>query len=515
MVRGVLAYRVAMRTRVVAAIVAVVLCAACTANPAGAGSSAGTAPALASGSGTPSAAAGSPEGLSRTGTSDPGSAGASGAASGSTATATTTTRGSTTGATATHPDPLTPWPTYHGDVLRTGGAAASAAPSGTLRATTVTLDGQVYASPIVAGDLVIVATEGNGVYGLDPTGHIRWHVSLGAPTPRSGLPCGNIDPIGITGTPHYDRDTDTVYLVTSTGPTADHTLVALDPADGRVRWRRSVDLPGVDHTAMQQRGALTVTGGRVWVPFGGLAGDCGDYLGRVVGVPVGGGAPVVYTVPTGREGGIWTPPGPTVYHGDLLVAVGNGESTGGAYDHSDAVLRLRGTTLVDSFSPTTWASDNASDLDLGSQGAAVVQDRWVFQAGKSGTAYVLRADHLGGIGGQVSKTQLCASYGGTAVDGDVVYVPCTDGVAAVRIAGDGHLSVLWRAASTVTGSPVYAGNRVYAMDPGGGRLAVLDAATGATLQSVPVGVASRFATPAISGGRLYVGTLTGLAVVGG
>ena len=35
---------------------------------------------------------------------------------------------------------------------------------------------------------------------------------------------------------------------------------------------------------MQERGALTVSGGRVWVPFGGLAGDCGGYKGRVVGV---------------------------------------------------------------------------------------------------------------------------------------------------------------------------------------------------------------------------------------
>ena len=420
-----------------------------------------------------------------------------------------------TAVTTTDAGPLTPWPTYHGDLQRTGGAPASAAPSGTLHATTVTLDGPVYAAPIVAGSTVIVATEHNSVYGLDATGHVRWHVSLGAPTPRAGLPCGNIDPLGITGTPYYDRATDSVYLVTSTGPTADHTLVALDPAGGRVRWRRSVDLPGVDHTAMQQRGALIVTGGRVWAPLGGLAGDCGDDRGRVVGVPVDGGAPIAFTVPTGREGGIWTPPGPTVYHGDLLVAVGNGESTGDAYDHSDAVLRLRGTTLVDSFSPTTWASDNASDLDLGSQGAAVVQDRWVFQAGKSGTAYVLRADHLGGIGGQVWQTSLCASYGGTAVDGDVVYVPCTDGIAAVRIDGHGHLAVLWRARSNITGSPVYAGNRVYALDPGGGRLAVLDAATGAVVQSVPVGAASRFATPAISGGRLYVGTLTGVTIVSG
>lgn len=143
----------------------------------------------------------------------------------------------------------------------------------------------------------------------------------------------------------------------------------------------------------------------------GLAGDCGHYLGRVVGVPVGDGKPVAFTVPTSREGGIWTPPGPTVLDGDLLVVVGNGASTDGSYDHSDSVLRLHGTSIVDSFSPTTWASDNAADLDLGSQGPTLVQGRWVFQAGKSGTAYVLAADHLGGIGGRSHKRS-CASHSG-------------------------------------------------------------------------------------------------------
>ncbi len=55
---------------------------------------------------------------------------------------------------------------------------------------------------------------------------------------------------------------------------------------------------------MQERGALTITGGKVWIPFGGLAGDCGGYKGRVVGVNLDGtGDPIAYTVPTTREAG--------------------------------------------------------------------------------------------------------------------------------------------------------------------------------------------------------------------
>ena len=412
------------------------------------------------------------------------------------------------------PATLTPWPTYHGDRQRTGEAAAAAAPSGTLTSVTLGLDGAVYASPIVAGQRVIVATENDSVYALDATGRLRWRVSLGTPTPKSALPCGDIDPLGITGTPFYDQAGDTVFVVASIGRSAEHQLVALNAADGSLRWRRSLDLPGVAQTAMQQRGALTFAGGMVWVPFGGLAGDCGSYRGRVVGVPAAGGAPVAFTVPTSREGGIWTPPGPTVVDGDLLVAVGNGEATGGRYDHSDSVLRLRGTKVVDSFSPATWASDNASDLDLGSQGPALVTGSWVFQAGKSGAAFVLAADHLGGVGGQVSQAQLCRSFGGTAVHENVVYVPCADGLRAVQITTQGTITPLWRANPSITGSPVLAANRVYALDPSAGTLAVLDAATGHQLQQVEIGRMNRFATPAISGGQLYVGTLDGLTILG-
>ena len=46
--------------------------------------------------------------------------------------------------------------------------------------------------------------------------------------------------------------------------------------------------------------------------------------------------------------------------------------------------------------------------------------KWIFSAGKSGTAYVLNRNKLGGIGGQVSSAQLCRSFGGTAAYNDVV-----------------------------------------------------------------------------------------------
>jgi hypothetical protein len=198
------------------------------------------------------------------------------------------------------------------------------------------------------------------------------------------------------------------------------------------------------------------------------------------------------------------------------VAVGNGASgTGhGPYDHSDSVLKLSGTSLVDSFSPAGWRADNDGDKDLGSQGPALVGSRWVFIAGKSGTAYVLDQAHLGGIGGEVSSRSLCRSFGGTAVSGSVVYVPCEDGVRAVRVSSTGHLSLLWHAASGTSGSPVLGGGLLWSVDQDAGVLHGLDPASGRSRAEVRVGVTSRFATPALWGPHVIVPTMAGLAFVG-
>ena len=413
---------------------------------------------------------------------------------------------------ATTPD----WPTYHGSADRAGLAAGMPAVSRLAVVASVPLDGAVYASPIVAGGLTIVATESDTVYAFDGAYRQVWRQHLGEPSPAAERACGNIDPLGITGTPGYDATGGLVYVSPEYGGPPRHELVALDLRTGTVRWRRSVDLPGTETRAMQERGALAITGGRVWVPFGGLAGDCGGYKGRVVGIRLDGtGDPVSYTVPTSREAGIWTPPGPVVDSaGDLYVAVGNGESgVGDPYDHSDSVLRIGPDgRLLDSFSPTTWPTDNDADLDLGSQGPTLVGP-WVFAAGKSGIGYVLRRDHLGGVGGQVSQADLCRSFGGTAVAAGIVYVPCTDGIRAVAIDESGKLSVRWHADPSLAGSPVVGGGRVWTLDQSGGVLHALDPATGRTRAQIAVGVTSRFATPAINGRDVLVPSLAGLTVV--
>jgi outer membrane protein assembly factor BamB len=392
------------------------------------------------------------------------------------------------------------------------------AASGPLRRiASLKLDGAVYASPVVVGGLTIVATEQDTVYAFDRSYRQVWKRSLGSPSPAQERQCGNIDPLGITGTPVYDAAANHVLVVAEHGGSVRHVLYAVDVGSGRVAWSTSVDLPGVSARDMQQRGALAIAGGRVWVSFGAQAGDCGNYKGRVVGVPLDGGGDVVfYSPPTRRGGGIWNPNGPTVTAaGHLLVVSANGAAfPGDAYDHTNSVLELDANAkLVDSFAPADWAANNQGDVGLGSQGVALIGTKWAVLGGKSGPVYVLRQGDLGGIGGQVGVQDICLSFGGAAVDGGVVYLPCADGVRAVRVDGAGQPHVLWHASGPVTGSPVIGGGRIWALDTTAGVLHALDPATGQSLGQADVGAASRFATPALYGADVIVPTLAGIAVV--
>ncbi len=405
------------------------------------------------------------------------------------------------------------WPTYHRDQARSGVAPGFPAPGTVHQAWRSRLDGAVYGQPLVIGDTLFAATEHDTVYALDAaTGATRWSTHVGEPMPRKQLPCGNIDPLGITSTMVYDPATGLVFALAETLG-AHHTLYGLDARTGAVRVSRAAEPPKGDPVAHQQRAALNLLDGRVYIAYGGLAGDCGQYIGSVVSVPTTGtGAPVSYAVPTPREGGIWAPGGGAVHNGQLLYAVGNGESSSD-YDGSDSVLRLdRDLKLVDRFAPVTWAEDNDADLDLGSL-TSVVVNGYVFTAGKRGTGYTLRPNHLGGIGGQVGQGPVCKAYGGPAVDGDTIYVPCRDGVRAVRVAADGQIHVRWQAAVPARGSPVVSGGAVWVVDYDGGVLYALDPATGAVRQQLPIGKAPHFASPTLANGRVYVGTLDGVTAV--
>jgi outer membrane protein assembly factor BamB len=408
------------------------------------------------------------------------------------------------------------WTTYHRDNARSGYLAGVADPARLDRAWSARLDGAVYGEPLVVGDQVLVATEADSLYALElRSGRVRWRSNVGEPVPLSELPCGGIDPLGITGTPVYDPATGLVFAVAEvTGPA--HVLVGLDVRSGQVKVRRSVDPPGIDPRPHQQRAALALSRGMVYVAYGGLLGDCGDYRGRVVASSTDGRGPLLaFQVPTSREGGIWAASGPAVdARGDLYVTVGNGAATGGAWDRSDSTLRLApDLRLEDGFAPRQWAADNAADADLGSMGPVLLPAGLVFADGKNGHGYLLRAADLGGVGGELVERPVCAAFGGAAAVGSTLYVPCSDGLRQVRAGPGARLEPGWRAPRMVSGSPVVGGRTVYSLDPAGGTLYALDADRGTVRASAPVGKSSRFATPTLAGGLVLVGTLTGVVAL--
>jgi outer membrane protein assembly factor BamB len=419
------------------------------------------------------------------------------------------------GATSTPSTSNTDWTTYHHDNSRAGYISTTPDPASLSQAWTAQLDGAVYAEPLVVGGRVIVATEGDSLYALDSaSGKVLWHTNVGSPVPLNTLPCGNIDPLGITGTPVYDPATGLVFAVAEiTGPA--HILVGVDAATGKLRVRRIVDIPAMDPRVHQQRAALALYKNMVYVAYGGLDGDCGDYHGTVVASRTDGNGPLLsYQVPTDREGGIWATSGPAIDSaGNIYVAVGNGAATSGNWDKADSVLRLTSTlSLQDGFAPTQWPQDNAGDADLGSMGPLLLPDGLIFADGKSGQGYLLHADKLGGVGGQAYVTSICSAFGGSATVNTTIIVPCTDGIRAVQIGPGPTLNVSWQAQSQVTGSPIIGGNTVYSLDPGG-TLFALDIANGNVRASLNVGATSRFATPTLSGTQIFVGTLNGVTAV--
>jgi outer membrane protein assembly factor BamB len=420
---------------------------------------------------------------------------------------------------ASVPSPVTPsgfqepaWATYHADDRRSGVDPSASAPSplGSVHRawTSPQLDGAVYAEPLVFGGSVFVATEGDSVYALDAvTGQVAWRTDLGDPVPQSSLPCGNIDPTGMTGTPVIDPSRGLLYAVDFVQP-GRHELVALAVDGGRVVFRRGADPPGLDPLLEQQRAALAITGDRVFAAFGGLFGDCGDYHGAVVGASLDGSGPLLsYRVPSGRAAGIWGPSGPAVDpSGNLLVATGNSDSATD-FDFGDAVIRLSPDLKeIGWFAPSNWAALNQGDVDLGSVGPAVLSNGLAFQIGKEGVGYLLDPSDLGGIGGESFSASVCsAAFGGTASMGPFVYVPCVDGLFALRVQTSPPMfSVAWRTPSFEAGPPILSGGVVWSVDTGSGDLVAFDASDGHEVFRTGLGTVTHFATPAAVSGRLYV-----------
>ena len=164
--------------------------------------------------------------------------------------------------------------TYHGDIGRSGNFVV---PGLTLeRARSLHLDsgfqprfsGHLYAQPLYwqppgsSAAMLIVATEDDGVHAIDArSGNEIWTRSVGRPVALSTQPCGNIDPLGITGTPVIDEAAQAVYVAAMVADAAGahHRIFALSLKDGSLLpgWPADVaSWPQEAHEPLRRMGRL-------------------------------------------------------------------------------------------------------------------------------------------------------------------------------------------------------------------------------------------------------------------
>ncbi len=388
------------------------------------------------------------------------------------------------------------------------------------------LDGEVYAQPLylsgvtIGGarrDVLFVATQSNSMYALDAaTGAQIWRTALGTPAQRSMQSCGNIGGnIGVVSTGVIDPATGTLYAVAFTNEGGlRFRLNALDVATGRQRTNYPANITPVgsggltfDVRTTGERGALQFDNGRVFVPFGGLYGDCGTYHGWVVGINTANPTQQVSFNTPANGSGIWAVGGPSMDEtGRLFVATGNGNS---AAAMGERVIRLNGgaagptlpagTTAY--FEPSDARSLDSQDLDIGSISPLLLPaiagaPRLIWQGGKAGVSYLLNRDNLGGSTAAIAQTRFFSggNYGAAAtwsngtdtfafIPGRGTRAGCSGsgGVMAVRITA-GAMTTAWCSGTISNPNPP----AVSSNGNSNGILWVAGAGSGATLRAIDV-----------------------------
>lgn len=320
-------------------------------------------------------------------------------------------------------------------ITRTSAAAAPKTMDAAFMANFTGAVGSVmYASPLYVENgpggkgAFIAVTTSNDVLALDETtGAVLWKTNLGVAPGASGAGCGNIKPLGITSTPIIDAKARKIYvgaaIGTSTAITR-HEVHALSVEDGAdattggwpvdVTNAKSGSISfGAAMTAQNQRGALSLVNGILYIPYGGHVGDCGNYHGWVVAVDTGQSPPALGGWATGGVGeGIWQPGGMASDGTGVFAPTGNDLPFGTmptTHIDSEEVVRVTGMGVVDKstpnnyFYPMRWATMDSGDYDVSSVNPVYITEpsTYVVQATKDGHLYILNSKNLGGAGGQL------------------------------------------------------------------------------------------------------------------
>jgi hypothetical protein len=417
-----------------------------------------------------------------------------------------------------------------------------------------TIQGPTYAQPLYLDngpgrqDLIFTATEQNIVYALDAaTGSVVWQRNLGAPVPLAQFPCGNINPLGITGTPVIDLETRTLFVDAMTTPdqgvTKKHLVFGLSIDDSSIRPGWPVDVSAVVTSPVQfnsdvqnQRGALALLNRTLYVPYGGLWGDCGTYHGWVLGIPLANPSSVGVWHTRARGGGVWAPSGVASDGSSLFIATGNTAGTT-IWQDGEAILKLGPGPVFNGqpasyFTPNDWKYLDDFDLDLGGVGP-VLFTSFVVALGKNGKGYLLDPNNLGGqsAGGLFSATVttdeiITAAAAYTTPQGSYVVfkgrgtncpgASIGDLVAIKVSSSPPSFITAWCATQNGAGAPIVtttdgsANTIVWSVGAeGDNRLRGFDGDTGQVVfagggPSEAMGNVRRFQTPIVAKGRIFV-----------
>jgi hypothetical protein len=288
-----------------------------------------------------------------------------------------------------------------------------------------TIVGNVHAQPLYIeggpnGPMVIVVTASNNVYALHAdTGAVIWSRTDIGPAVTSGLPCGNINPVGIIGTPVVDLVSRSLFFDALISNPIKHFVYSLNVDTGATNPNWPVDLnaavppaPGTFTSLVQEeRGALALVNGIVYVPFSGYFGDCGTYHGWVVGVDINNPSNVMAWATDAIGGGIWGHSGVASDGTNMFVITGNTFTTpGDPWSGGEAIVRLQaGPVFSDFWAPNNWQNLDNGDTDLGGCSAILIDapgatpSTLILALGKDGNAYLLDRNNLGGVGLPVTQ----------------------------------------------------------------------------------------------------------------
>jgi outer membrane protein assembly factor BamB len=458
------------------------------------------------------------------------------------------------------------WLQFNGDAQHSGNDAAETAlsPSNVAsltRAFRVTLPAVADGAPVVltgvatAGgnrDLLFVTTKAGHIVALDAhTGATIWSRQNG---PGSCRINGTGGACYTTSSPAIEPGRAHVYSYGLDGSV--HKYAVGDGTETTTGgWPQIASLKAFDEKGSSPLTIAVAGNGatHLYVTSGGYPGDNGDYQGHVTSIDLSDGSQHVFNAACSSQtvhfverpgspdcsavqSAIWARAG-VVYHpaiDRIFMATGNGTFAPTQDLWGDTVFALNpdgtgaGGVPLDSFTPSTFATLQSADLDLGSTAPAILPTptssnvrHLALQAGKDAVLRLLNLDNLSGQGGPGHTggsigPDIAVPQGGQVLTAPAVWVNPADGttwaflansrgIAGLRLAVDGSgnpsLSTVWQGTTAGT-SPLVANGVLYVATSSDIR--ALAPTTGTELWHDTTIGGIHWESPVVANGTLYI-----------